>query len=138
MLFRSVSQSRYSESYNKKGAIWFLIEALENIEATNWPEESYKLASSALLWCCSATDRRVRDQATRCLGLLFKQYPVICLHAVNTFTGCDDDYILESLILAMYTSCLLSPESVENFVQPLNRYIRANIVTGKQIGRAHV
>src|SRR5690606_31842524 len=104
-----------SESYNKKGAIYFLIEALEKIDETNWPKESYKLASSALLWCCSATDRRVRDQATRCLGLLFKKYPVICLHAVNTFAGCDDDYILESLIQAMYTSCLLSPESAEKF-----------------------
>lgn len=126
-----------SESYNKKGAIWFLIEALEKIEATNWPEESYKLASSALLWCCSATDRRVRDQSTRCLGLLFKQYPVICQHAVNTFTGCDDDYILESLIQAMYTSCLLSPESAEDFVQPLDRYIRENSGSNNILIREH-
>ncbi|WP_180041572.1 ATP-binding protein [Acinetobacter sp. YH12218] len=126
-----------SESYNKKGAIYFLIEALEKIDETNWPKESYKLASSALLWCCSATDRRVRDQATRCLGLLFKKYPVICLHAVNTFAGCDDDYILESLIQAMYTSCLLSPESAEKFVQPLNKYIRLNGGSNNILIREH-
>lgn len=115
-----------SKSYDEKGAIWFLIETLEKIELINWPEESYKLASSSLLWCCSATDRRIRDQATRCLSLLFKKYPAICLHTVNTFIGCEDDYMLESLILAMYTSCLLSPASAENFVQPLNIYIQFN------------
>lgn len=126
-----------SESYDKNGAIWFLIEALEKIEVTKWPEESYRLASSALLWCCSATDRRVRDQATRCLSLLLKTYPAICNHAVNTFLGCDDDYILESLILAIYTACLLSPESAEEFVQPLNRYIQFNSRSNNILIREH-
>ena len=126
-----------SESYDKKGAIWFLIEALEKIDATMWPEESYRLASSALLWCCSATDRRVRDQATRCLGLLFKKYPGICQHAVDTFMGCDDDYILESLIIAMYTACLLSLESAEDFIQPLNRYIQFNRRSNNILIREH-
>ncbi|MDF4968317.1 hypothetical protein P3573_07060 [Vibrio parahaemolyticus] len=126
-----------SESYDKNGAIWFLIEALEKIETTTWPEESYKLASSALLWCCSATDRRVRDQATRCLSLLFKKYPEIAQHAVNTFMGCDDDYILESLIIAMYTACLLSPTSAEDFIQPLNRYIQFNRRSNNILIREH-
>jgi hypothetical protein len=126
-----------SESYDNKGAIWFLIEALEKIETTKWPEESYRLASSTLLWSSSATDRRVRDQATRCLSLLFKRYPAICQHAVNTFIGCDDDYILESLILAMYTACLLSPESAEQFVQPLNTFIQYNSRSNNILIREH-
>ncbi|MFD0706773.1 NACHT domain-containing protein [Photorhabdus akhurstii] len=126
-----------SESYDKKGAIWFLLESLEKIDATSWPKESYKLASSALLWCCSATDRRVRDQATRCLSLLFKKYPEISLHAVNTFMGCDDDYILESLVIAMYTACLLSPESAETFIPPLERYIRFNRSSKNILIREH-
>lgn len=126
-----------SESYDKKGAIWFLIETLERIDDTKWPEESYRLASSALLWCCSATDRRVRDQATRCLSLLFKRYPEIGQHAVNTFMGCKDDYIVESLIIAMYTACLLSPESAEKFIQPLNRYIQSNKRSNNILIREH-
>ena len=126
-----------SKSYDEKGAIWCLIETLEKIEATNWPVESYKLASSALLWCCSATDRRIRDQATRCLTLLFKKYPIICHNAVNMFIGCEDDYILESLILAMYTSCLLSPESAENFVEPVNIYIKFNSSSKNILIREH-
>ncbi|MEC6832008.1 hypothetical protein VXS06_09565 [Photobacterium toruni] len=126
-----------SESYDNRGAIWFLIEALDKIEETNWPEESYRLASSALLWCCSATDRRVRDQATRCLSLLFKKHPTICSHAVDAFIGCDDDYILESLILAMYTACLLSRESAEEFVQPLNRFIQFNSRSTNILIREH-
>lgn len=112
-----------SESYDNKGAIWFLIETLEQIDATKWPEESYKLASLILLWCCSATDRRVRDRATRCLVLLFKKYPTICAYAVQRFALSNDEYILESLILAMYTTCLLLPKSSEEFVQPLNKFI---------------
>lgn len=126
-----------SESYDKKGAIWFLLEALEKIDTTSWPKESYKLASIALLWCCSATDRRIRDQATRCLSLLFKKYPEISLHAVNTFIGCDDDYILESLIIAMYSACLVSPEFAESFILPLERYIRFNSSSKNILIREH-
>lgn len=126
-----------AKSYDEKGAIWFLIETLEKIEETRWPEESYKLASSSLLWCCSATDRRIRDQATRCLSLLFVNNPVICQHAVNTFVDCDDDYILESLIQAMYTACLLSPGSAEEFVNPLNTYVQFNWMSKNILIREH-
>lgn len=126
-----------AKSYEEKGAIWFLIETLEKIEETKWPEESYKLASSSLLWCCSATDRRIRDQATRCLCLLFTNHPAICQHAVNTFLGCDDDYILESLIQAMYTASLLSPESAEDFVHPLSIYIKFNRSSKNILIREH-
>ncbi|MFL9598788.1 hypothetical protein, partial [Aeromonas veronii] len=58
-------------------------------------------------------------------------------HAVNTFLGCDDDYILESLIQAMYTASLLSPESAEDFVHPLSIYIKFNRSSKNILIREH-
>lgn len=124
-------------SYENKEAIWFLLESLENIESISWPRESYELASSALLWCCSATDRRVRDQATRCLTLLFMKYPEISLHSVKTFGRCNDDYIIESQILAMYSACLLYPGAAEHLAEPLNDFIRFYKSTKNILIREH-
>ena len=126
-----------SDSYDKKGAIWLLIELTSNIEEAHWPKDSYNLASSALLWCCSATDRRVRDQATRSLTLLFKNHPYTFDYAVQTFLGCNDDYIQESLILAIYSASLISQHSFEEIIFPLNLYIHDNQETSNILIREH-
>jgi hypothetical protein len=126
-----------SDSYDKKGAIWLLIELTSNIEESHWPKESYNLAASALLWCCSATDRRVRDQATRSLTLLFKNHPYTFDYAVQIFDGCNDDYIQESLIIAIYSATLISQHSLEEIIFPLNIYIHCNQETSNILIREH-
>ena len=125
------------ESYENKNAIWLFLEMVENIIDTNWPKASYKLAASALLWCCSATDRRIRDRASKSLTLLFKQDPALCEYAVDEFNGCNDDYIQERLILAMYSACLLYKGNMEIFSKSLEKYIQYNQESSNILIREH-
>lgn len=88
----------------------------EKANIQKWPEESRKLATIALAWLSSAADRRIRDLASKGLTKLFMLYPYLGRELAITFINCDDDYIVESITLSIYSACLLNKKNRKDYI----------------------
>ena len=95
------------EDFEKKGGAWRLIEWSLKADLSSFSEETSCLWALFLSWCCAASDRRVRDRATKGLTRLFIGHPSIIKITIIRFINIDDDYILERVSLAAYSSILL-------------------------------
>lgn len=98
--------SLHEDFENKKGA-WRLIEWSLKADLSSFSEEPSRLWALFLSWCCAASDRRVRDRATKGLIRLFVSHPHIIKITLTKFLNVDDDYVLERVSLAAYSSILL-------------------------------
>jgi len=104
------------KSFDQKNGVWFLINAVLKANIQKWPEESRKLATIALAWLSSAADRRIRDLASKGLTKLFMLYPYLGRELAITFINCDDDYIVESITLSIYSACLLNKKNRKDYI----------------------
>ncbi|MEO1375714.1 MAG: hypothetical protein AAFW70_15640, partial [Cyanobacteria bacterium J06635_10] len=95
------------EDFEKKRGAWRLIEWSLKADLSSFSEETSCLWALFLSWCCAASDRRVRDRATKGLTRLFVSHPSIVKITLNRFINVDDDYVLERVSLAAYSSILL-------------------------------
>lgn len=72
-----------------------------------------ELAGVALAWTLTATNRPLRDKATKALVHLFRLQPATASALLERFAGIDDAYVLERLMAAVYGACCtLEPEEV--------------------------
>ncbi|UVS88504.1 ATP-binding protein [Burkholderia glumae] len=108
------------KSFDSKGAVWSLINAVLHADIDRWPEESRRLATFALAWLTSCADRRVRDLSAKGLARLVASQPELGRALAEEFRDCDDDYILESISLAVYSACLLEPGRRIEFIPALD------------------
>ncbi|WP_316864138.1 NACHT domain-containing protein [Ralstonia mannitolilytica] len=108
------------KSFDAKGAVWSLINAVLRADIDRWPEESRSLATFALAWLTSCADRRVRDLSAKGLARLVASQPELGRTLAEEFQDCDDDYILESISLAVYSACLLERGRRIEFVPALD------------------
>lgn len=113
------------KSFDAKGAVWSLINAALLAEIRRWPVESRELAVVALAWLTTCSDRRVRDLSTKGLARLVAYQPSLGRKLTDEFQGCDDDYVLESIALAIYSACLLERSVVDEFVPALEGLLSA-------------
>lgn len=107
------------KSFDAKGAVWSLINAALRADIQRWPTESRRLAAFALAWLTSCADRRVRDLSAKGLAKIIANYPELAQDLTDEFQMCDDDYILESISLAIYSACLLEPSRKQEFIPAL-------------------
>jgi hypothetical protein len=103
------------QSYDGGKAVRSLISSALRADISIWPEESRELATVTLGWLASCADRRVRDQATKGLMRIFRQQPSLGTSTLACFSECDDDYILESVCLAVYGALLLDNSRATDF-----------------------
>ncbi|WP_031364364.1 ATP-binding protein [Caballeronia sordidicola] len=103
-------------SYDGKGVVRSILEAALRADIARWPEESRRLLCIVLMWATSCADRRVRDHATKGLTRVFSLYPFLAGQTANLVEESDDDYIIESFTLAVYSACLLAGERQADFV----------------------
>lgn len=108
------------KSFDGKGAVWSLINAALRADIDRWPEESRRLAVCALAWLTSCADRRVRDQSAKGMARIVASQPELGRSLAEEFQDCDDDYILESIALAIYSACLLERGRRIEFVPALD------------------
>ncbi|WP_157779545.1 ATP-binding protein [Cupriavidus pauculus] len=108
------------ESYDQGGVVKSIIEAGLRAQVSRWEKESLWLAAVDLVWLTSCADRRVRDQATKGLMRLVSICPELVVRLAELVEVCNDDYILESLALAAYCACTLSPEKSTQFLPALD------------------
>src|SRR5690606_32222794 len=104
------------KSFDDKGAVWSLINAALKANVHRWPTESRELAVVVLAWLTSVADRRVRDLSAKAMVRLLESQPDLGRVLTVEFQGCDDDYILESIALAIYSACLLQRHRAAEFV----------------------
>jgi hypothetical protein len=107
------------KSFDSKGAVWSLINAALRANVPRWPAESRELAVVALAWLSSAADRRVRDLSAKGMARLLACQPDLGRMLALEFQGCDDDYILEAIALAIYSAGLLERGRKDEFVPAL-------------------
>jgi len=107
------------KSFDDKGAVWSLINAALKANVHRWPAESRELAVVALAWLTSVADRRVRDLSAKAMTRLLACQPELGRVLTGEFQGCDDDYILESIALAIYSACLLERHRAVEFIPAL-------------------
>jgi hypothetical protein len=62
----------------------------------------------------------VRDQATKALARVLGYCPEIAEELARSFEDCGDDYILESVVAAIYSACLLDTGSLSKYVPALD------------------
>lgn len=60
------------------------------------------LWADILLWLCASSDRRVRDNATMACVRVVEQHPTIIPELIDAFLDCNDDYIVERLMVVVY------------------------------------
>lgn len=104
------------KSFDAKGPVWSLINAALRADIQRWPVESRELAVIALAWLTSCADRRVRDLSAKGIVRLVAYEPTLGRKLTNEFQGCDDDYVLESIALAIYSACLLERGRKDEFI----------------------
>jgi hypothetical protein len=104
------------KSFDDKGAVWSLINAVLKANLHRWPADSRELAVVTLAWLTSVADRRVRDLSAKGMVRLLASQPDLGRVLTIEFQGCDDDYILESIALAIYSACLLERDRAVAFI----------------------
>ncbi len=107
------------KSFDDKGAVWSLINAVLQANVHRWPADSRELAVVSLAWLTSVADRRVRDLSAKGMVRLLASQPDLGRLLTVEFQGCDDDYILESIALAIYSACLLERHRAVAFIPAL-------------------
>ncbi len=107
------------KSFESNGAVRSLINAALFADINRWPAESRRLAAFSLAWLTSCADRRVRDLSAKGLTRIVAIQPEIGRALTDEFQHCDDDYILESISLAIYSACLLENERRKDFIPAL-------------------
>lgn len=111
------------KSFEDKGAVYSLLAACLRADVGLWPEESSRLAVCCMGWLCSVADRRVRDRATKALVRIISLRPQVATALIARFEGIDDDYILESVALAVYGAALISSRPQQEFLPALDAFL---------------
>lgn len=126
------------KSFDDKGAVWSLINAALRADIQRWPTESRRLAVFALAWLTSCADRRVRDLSSKGLARVVASQPDLGRELADEFHACDDDYILESISLAVYSACLLERGRKNEFISALDGLLSCAFDTSNTLVRDSV
>jgi len=79
------------------------------------PHESLELAEILLAWCTAVPSRRIRDMATKALSCCLAVDPSCAMKLMRAFSSCDDDYVIERVIAAIY-GAVSNSETNESWV----------------------
>ncbi len=74
----------------------------------NAPAELVRAWATVLCWLFTASDRRVRDRATRAAVVVTERVPAVWADVIADFSGVDDEYVIERCLVAAYGALLLS------------------------------
>jgi hypothetical protein len=91
-----------------------LIRWAETVDARDaYETEPLVLAASALAWLLSASNRRLRDTATKALTILLSQSLATAGALLTRYAQVDDPYVLERVAAAAYGATTRSAETSE-------------------------
>lgn len=107
------------KSFTEKGAVWSLVNAALRADISRWPAESRRLTAFTLAWLTATADRRVRDLSAKALARVVASQPDLGRALTDEFQTCDDDYILESISLSIYSACVVERDRRAEFIPAL-------------------
>ncbi|MFA7327942.1 MAG: AVAST type 2 anti-phage system protein Avs2 [Candidatus Ratteibacteria bacterium] len=118
--------------YGEKGSVDRLIEwGWSDQNKTHIKDDSIKLCSIALAWFLTASNRFIRDKATKALvGLLTDRLPVI-VELLDQFNGVDDPYVTERLYAVAYGCSLRNSEDKQS-IKKLAQWFYDNVFKSGQ------
>ncbi|MHA2032230.1 MAG: NACHT domain-containing protein, partial [Candidatus Kariarchaeaceae archaeon] len=99
----------YTQFNLPSSAISRLINWCYRISPKDVNPEVVKLWVITLLWFTTASDRRIRDEASKAVVHLTKDHSAIWPSLLTKFETIDDYYLLERLLLTLYGVILLVP-----------------------------
>ena len=73
-----------------------------NSEQSSLVQESYYLASLAVAWFLTSSNRSLRDRSTKALTSLWSRQTNLAVRVLRKFDQCNDSYVLERLFCAAY------------------------------------
>ncbi|MGW0564663.1 hypothetical protein ACWDZ4_29670 [Streptomyces sp. NPDC003016] len=94
------------------GAAHRLIAWARDRDISRTSSETCRLWTTAILWCTSCPDRRVRDDATLGVARLLIAHPELVPELLRQFLNVVDDWISERACYAAYTALLRSGTAV--------------------------
>jgi Effector-associated domain 10 len=68
--------------------------------------ETAELWVTQLCWFCAASDRRVRDYATKAMVRIMENHPLEWSPVIERFSQVDDEYVIERCLAAVYGSLI--------------------------------
>ncbi len=96
------------ERVGVSSAVERLLRAPFEVEVADIPEPVCVRWATLLLWFCVATDRRVRDRATKGLVAITQARPKVWATLIEQFASVDDEYVVERCFCAAYGALLRS------------------------------
>lgn len=96
------------DSLENTGVVESILQCAGTADTTRWPADSVALIGIVLSWMSSAPDRRIRDRATKALTLTISKHPEIAANLLYQMARHNDEYIVESIVLAIYGAQLIS------------------------------
>lgn len=105
------SYSDWSETVREKSSVHRLIDIARRAKLDGLPYEVACLWASVLAWFCASPDRRIRDKATLAMASIFRAKPAAITNILRAFDSCDDEYILERILVAGYGAFTLNPST---------------------------
>jgi len=104
-------------------------QGLQAVRETQW------LCALVLTWCFTASNRRIRDRATKALTALLLNRADIFPKLLDAFRQVDDPYVLERLYAAAYGACCIDPshERVTVYAQVTFQNVFSDKATPKNL-----
>lgn len=93
------------EGLVREGPVAILVDWAASVDAARAEPQRIRLVAVALAWFLSATDRVVRDRATKALATLLYRSPALIAPMVRQFVNVNDPYVRER-VLAAYGASL--------------------------------
>ncbi|MCH8073938.1 MAG: hypothetical protein IIA09_18555, partial [Proteobacteria bacterium] len=100
------------KSFESSGIVNRLIDWSLRSDLKRISSETAELWSLVLAWFCLAPDRRVRDRATKGLVCIGFAHPQVPHNIVKRFIHCNDEYVVERVLVAAYGVFLLRGDGV--------------------------
>jgi hypothetical protein len=105
------SQHYLMNVYETDSPVARLLEWAETQDITACEGATVRLCGIALAWFLTATDRQLRDRATKALARLLSDRLAVASEMLRMFAGADDPYVVERLYAAAYGSALRSSDA---------------------------
>ncbi|WKZ14395.1 MAG: ATP-binding protein [Candidatus Jettenia caeni] len=102
----AILQPIWHLSFGKLGVFDRLLRWALQVDVKNINTKSAELWTTQLLWFCVASDRRVRDYATKGIVRIMDKHAHLWPIIINRFAEVDDDYLLERCFATAYGSLI--------------------------------
>lgn len=95
--------------FNERSSVKRVVDwAWSDNDKSHIKNESILLCGITISWFFSSTNKKLRDQATKALVVLFTPRLELFIKLFKMFRGIDDPYILERVLAAGYGACMRS------------------------------